>query len=140
MQIWPLGKILIVFGWMPSCLMDHYFCTKQNLRPTSTIIPVVEDCNLEYVNNIAPTDYLAVPDSMPLYSQIRFLCSTSVALQFLYKCRRKVIYECAAMKDAERLLIRHAQNESFYSVISAIKYGAYVHASICLLFTTNFTT
>ncbi|XP_063357962.1 uncharacterized protein LOC134647540 [Cydia amplana] len=77
---------------------------------------------------------LAVPDPLRFSSWLRLKRATATVLAFIDRCKgTQSQVDCGTMERAERLLIQHAQTESFGEDIATIKNGKPLHRSSRLL-------
>lgn len=81
-----------------------------------------------------PIRNLPVPDPKRFSSWLKLLRATATVLKFIKKCRKSHgEIDCDTMEEAERLLLQHAQSESFAEEIAAIKNGQCLRRSSKLL-------
>ncbi|CAK1595526.1 unnamed protein product [Parnassius mnemosyne] len=91
-----------------------------------SFMPDVCSSQLEYVSTIQEHSVvdLPVPDPTRFSSWLRLLKTTALVLIFIKRCRKftsNCQINCTDMEEAEQLLLRYAQLQSFPEEIAAIK-------------------
>ncbi|XP_073950071.1 uncharacterized protein [Choristoneura fumiferana] len=102
----------------------QFLYSDERYWPVNFIEPESKEVFSGYVNTIElKGSELPVPNPDRFSSWLRLLRSTAAVLKFIGKCRKLTCVDddCASMDRAERLLLRHAQAESFGKEIAEIK-------------------
>ncbi|CAG9137857.1 unnamed protein product [Plutella xylostella] len=108
------------------CHGPEFLRAHESSWPQQTIVYSQLDKNIECVTVVR--DYspvvLPVPDPERFSSWLRLKRATANVLKFIGRCRRQAAdIDCELMEEAERLLIKHAQSQSFSEELANLKEG-----------------
>lgn len=102
--------------------------------PKHILNPVVEpDVERVVVVQDLPESELSIPDPNRFSSWLRLIRATVNVLKFINRCRKIEESELTLREHAERLLLKHAQRDSFPCEVAVIKNGKCVEKSSRLL-------
>ncbi|XP_047988174.1 uncharacterized protein LOC125227843 [Leguminivora glycinivorella] len=111
-----------------------FLCDNERTWPKDCLQPVINENELECVNIIQMVnDEIPIPEPARFSSWLRLLRSTHAVLKFIKGCRKLTDNNNETMEEAERLLIRQSQAQSFSDEIKILKEGKYIEKNSKLL-------